>query len=697
MVRVIGDREAGEVGDVLAQCLFTLHVEARQCFIGVVLRGELLAGGLEMREIGRRPPVGHASFGIEIGAEVVEAVADLVANHRADRTVIGGGIGLGIEERCFENCRREVQRVLQRQVHRVHGLRRHPPLAAIGRLAEFGGLVLVFGESGAFGIAQWIVGLDLQLRIIAPAVGIADADLDRRDLGFRLGLGVGAHPVELVNAFREHRQQVVDELGDLFLRGRREIFLRVALADGVAEHAIGHRDAALPAFALLGNAVEHGAVEGEGEIIERLGQEGGAAVDGMEGQPRFPGIDRLAAHQRGEFGDGLRLPGIDVLLAIEAGGLEVGAPVEARRLLGEIGGRPQVVGLVGVLAVGERCLRLGDLHFQRHDLLRLGIWIGDAGLLQQCADVGFVLAADLGHRLVVRQVIVAVGQAEAALQQIGNVLRRIGQALGHEQAEQVIGLEIGGIDRIDVGAQSGTEVLRQRGLVFEAGDRVEFRLQWRESALLDAGGVHVGVVGVGDARFITAGGRLGRGDALDQLLLALLGLVEHVEEGAGGGTIGRNLRGLGPGAIRVIVEVVAGLDRLVDAGQVDANRRRGRRRRLGRCVGIRGGCGGVGFAGGEGTKHGKREGGAAEGLRIHAGTFGEGPGDVALFSLTGMCRKSFHSGAFMQKGAGLCRRLQCPREAGGGRAIVAAPEVVDQWPDAFVAPSPVSARTSCAS
>src|SRR6185437_6688237 len=45
---------------------------------------------------------------------------------------------------------------------------------------------------------------------------------------------------------------------------------------------------------------------------------------------------------------------------------------------------PQVVGLVHVLAVEQAFLRPGDLRFHRHDGLRPGVAVADAGLLQQC-------------------------------------------------------------------------------------------------------------------------------------------------------------------------------------------------------------------------------------------------------------------------------------------------------------------------
>src|SRR3546814_9281985 len=47
-------------------------------------------------------------------------------------------------------------------------LRRHPPFAAIDRLADLGDLVVIFGLGRAARIAHRIVGADRQPRIVAP-------------------------------------------------------------------------------------------------------------------------------------------------------------------------------------------------------------------------------------------------------------------------------------------------------------------------------------------------------------------------------------------------------------------------------------------------------------------------------------------------------------------------------------------------
>ena len=80
------------------------------------------------------------------------------------------------------------------------------------------------------------------------------------------------------------------------------------------------------------------------------------------------------------------------------------------------------------------------------------------------------------------------------------------QALGDEQAEQILGAEIGRVQRIDVGAQARAErggevaaVRRSR----RSGARM--RLQRRGAARSIAGLVEIGGIIIGDAALVGAG------------------------------------------------------------------------------------------------------------------------------------------------------------------------------------------------
>ncbi len=85
-VRLERDRQAAQVADVLADRELAVDVVARQV-LGlevVVLLDERLGPLTELGAVVVGPPVDHVAVAVVLGALVVEAVADLVADHRAD-------------------------------------------------------------------------------------------------------------------------------------------------------------------------------------------------------------------------------------------------------------------------------------------------------------------------------------------------------------------------------------------------------------------------------------------------------------------------------------------------------------------------------------------------------------------------------------------------------------------------------------
>ena len=78
--------------------------------------------------------------------------------------------------------------------------------------------------------------------------------------------------------------------------------------------------------------------------------------------------------------------------------------------------------------------------------------VGIVGELQELRDIGLILGPELGHLGIGGQIIFALGQADAALHQIGQLLARRRQPLGDEDSEQILGVEIGRVERVGVGA-----------------------------------------------------------------------------------------------------------------------------------------------------------------------------------------------------------------------------------------------------
>jgi hypothetical protein len=133
-----GDGEAAEVADVLADRQCSVHVQfgrlARRERVVLVDQdpGPLLEG----RAVRRLPPVGQSPRAVELRALVVEAVADLVADYRPDRTVVGGLVAIGVEEGRLQDGRRKDDLVQTRVVVGVDRLGRYQPLVAVDPVAD---------------------------------------------------------------------------------------------------------------------------------------------------------------------------------------------------------------------------------------------------------------------------------------------------------------------------------------------------------------------------------------------------------------------------------------------------------------------------------------------------------------------------------------------------------------------------------
>ena len=101
---------------------------------------------------------------------------------------------------------------------------------------------------------------------------MADARIEGGELVQRLLARRLVHPGGVGDLVAIGGADVVDQLLRLARRLSRPMLRDVELADRLAETAVEHADAALPAGALLGNVVQRVAVETEARVIERLGQ-----------------------------------------------------------------------------------------------------------------------------------------------------------------------------------------------------------------------------------------------------------------------------------------------------------------------------------------------------------------------------------------------------------------------------------------
>jgi hypothetical protein len=298
---------------------------------------------------------------VELAALVVEAVADLVADHGADGAVVHRVVGLQVEEGRLQDGGREHDLVGERVVVGVDGLRRHAPLGLVNRLAGARGLACPLETRGAQAVADRVARHHLQAAVVAPLLGVADLDQVGGELLLGAGLGLGAHPGEAVQAVAKAAQQVLDQADHALLGLGREMLGDVDATERLAQRAVDLVDALLPARLLLGGALQRRALVGEARVAEGLGQGVGVGVQQVQLEVVAPLLDGQLGQQLG--GAGLRrgLAERQVLAALQPGALEEGGPVHAGRFLGQLGQGARVVELDRVAQFDLVPLRLGQL------------------------------------------------------------------------------------------------------------------------------------------------------------------------------------------------------------------------------------------------------------------------------------------------------------------------------------------------
>ena len=272
--------------------------------------------------------------------------------------------------------------------------------------------------------------------------------------------------------------------------------------------------------------------------------------------------DRRGADQLCDAGDGARLRH-DQRIDGRADALQIGDEVETRRALHQLRDRHLVIGLVGVAAVDAAPTDLSDLRFEIDD--RLGA-LGGIRLACQRQHLGQVrLIGGLFLGVLLLQVIVAIGEAEARLAHLDDI------GFG--------GLVVLADTAAERNGDAVTVRLREQRSVVRLGralDRVEPRLDRRKALRLDRAGVEIGGIGRADL-----GARLlGRG--LQNAPGAIARQIGERIERAEARLVGRDRGRLRPGAVGVIIEVVARRDAAVHARFVEAE---GADLRLARCGG----------------------------------------------------------------------------------------------------------------
>ncbi len=218
-------------------------------------------------------------------------------------------------------------------------------------------------------------------------------------------------------------------------------------------------------------------------------------------------------------------------------------------------GGHEVVGLERVAALGDGHAGLGEGGLKGHDGGGLLSSLAGRGAREgeHFGNVGDVVAAQLLVLGAGAQVEVALGHAEAALVDDGNLLGSVGEVLLLAVVEEDVDA-----DALEPAGEAGE---REQG---HAVDFLEHGGNGREAVAVDGGGVHAGVVKV--TNFLLVGGAGGAGgfgfleNAAELLRVDVLERVEAVIAGliGGDGMVG------GVVAAGECVEIVAGVGGGVD-------------------------------------------------------------------------------------------------------------------------------------
>ena len=131
-------------------------------------------------------------------------------------------------------------------------------------------------------------------------------------------------------------------------------------------------------------------------------------------------------------------------------------------------------------------------------------------------------------------------------------------------------MEVGVVQRIDVGAKALAQGPGQLALVANCGDGFQVRPQRRQALRFDGSLVHVRVVERRDLADLGAGRSFGLRRLLNQADRALVAQIVEGGEDADPAAVGRNLGALDPAAVGVPVKVFARGDRGVHIGHGDA-------------------------------------------------------------------------------------------------------------------------------
>ena len=420
---------------------------------------------------------------------------------------------------------------------------------------EAGGVEPVGGVGGA---------ADLEPRPVAPAVGVADLDAHRVELGLRARTRLLAHPRARPDRGAHLLDDRLDHARRPFLGLRREGAGDVALGERLAEVGADRVDDALDAFVLLLLAADPPAVEREVLGVDVRGQRVGDGAHDRERQVRAQGgrlgvrDDLVQARQQGGVLD------VDALGRAGAERVQVARQVERRRERRELGAVVAIVRPVRVAPLLRAQVQRREARLERQHRGGQARCVGRGRpdvpeLRRDVLDVG---GAQVGGGRPLVEVGLAIGQPERRLGEPEQVAARVVVIDGHVPAEQ----------REEPAAMQHRQQREHLVVPGRARDRAQQRRDRLDPAGLDRLQVEPGGERVAQQP-VELVLRLGR-RALQQLAQHDLVAPAHLLEGAPGAVPGRDRVRVDPAAVGEAVEVDAGIGGRIAVGGVQRHRGR---------------------------------------------------------------------------------------------------------------------------
>ena len=423
------------------------------------------------------PPVEHVTVLVELATLVIEAVRHLVTDDNTNRAVVEGIVGIHVKEGVLQNTCGEADLVAGGVVVGIHRLGSHVPFLLVHRFVQEREAVSLFELSRALEVGVIGVSLvDVEVRVVAPFVGITYLDGEGFEFFDGFCLGLVAHPFGSADAVAQSGLQVLHQGQHALFVFLGEVFLDVHLAYSLAQCTIDDTHGAFPQRRGLFLTREDATVEIEVSHVNLGAQVGGGTINHLPCKQGLEVINRFVSQHLTGFLQVCYLAHRQYA-RLDAHGVKIDFPIYLRNeLLQLVNGHLVVVGN-GVtqfhIVLGGFCQTCLHAH---NGLGALGGVLVAEEFKHTC-DMLSVCLANSGSVFVIVNVILFLAQRKTGLALVEDV----------HGAVQGIGLNI---HTPDTEIHGSTEYFAQLSAVGNSLYLTQGSLDGLKTLRIPAGGIH---------------------------------------------------------------------------------------------------------------------------------------------------------------------------------------------------------------